>query len=726
MSGPLKTVVIIVGILAVVGAGAYVFRGQITGQSAAPAVAVNTVPVTRGDIKVAVSTSGTVIVPNQSQAKLSFDVTGGVSGSVSGTVSKLNVEIGSLVKKGDVLAELSSDTLQTQLQQQQATLSSAQAKLDALRAGSRPEDIATAESALRSAKIRLDALRTSARPEQIAAAKAQLDANKAKLDQLLHPTATDIASAQSAIDTAQHNLDTARTRLDQLLHPSAGDIAAAQASVASAANSLTTARTQLNNLMNPSETDLAAARAAVQSAQSSVNAKQAGLNNLVASLGRIPSYTDIANAQNDATSAQTSLAAAQLRLDQLLHPLQSDIDVANASLAAAQASYDSAKTKLDLLLHPGAGDISMAQASVGIAQSAVDSAKAKLDALKNPNPADIAAAQASVASAEQTLAALNAPLSTDVQLQQEAIAQAQQTLSLRQNPYTPYDIVQAQSSVAQAQAQVNSTQKQIDGSKIIAPFDGVVTAVNVQQGMGVSASAVVIQMSEVGKLQVDATVDEVDVAKVRTGQLASLTLDALPGVIIPARVGLISYLGTSTSGVVSYDVYLDILSDQQTFANGSRTGASASPSQTPRAGATASGTPRAGGTGAAPSGTPRAGGTGRPAGSNGQPVDVLSLLHPGFTVLANITVDQRNNVLTVPVKAVRQSGRDRVVRALVNGVVEERTVTTGVTDGQNIEVTSGLQEGDLVVVESAQAASRATPTFGVGGGFGGGLRAPGR
>ncbi len=718
MSGSLKTVVIIVGILAVVGAGAYVFKGQILGQTAAPTAAINTMPVTRGTIKVAVNTSGSVTVPNQSQAKLSFDVTGGVSGGVSGTVSKLNVDVGSLVKKGAVLAELSSDTLQTQLQQQQATLSSAQAKLDALRAGSRPEDIATAESAVRSAKIRLDALHTSARPEQITAAKAQLDAAKAKLDQLLRPTATDIATAQSAIDTAQHNVDTAKTKLDQLLHPSAADVAAAQASVASAANSVATARAQLDKLVNPSQADMTAARAAVQSAQSSVSAKQAGLNNLVASLGRIPSYTDIANAQNDAVSAQTSLAAAQLKLDQLLHPLQNDIDSANASVAAAQAAHDTAKTKLDQLMRPSAGDISIAQASVGIAQASLDSAKGKLDALKNPNPADIAAAQATVASAEQALAALNAPLDTDVRLQQEAIAQAQQTLSLRQNPYTPYDIVQAQSSVAQAQAQVSSTQKQIDGSKIIAPFDGVVTAVNIQQGMGVSASAVVIQMSEVSKLQVVATVDEVDVAKVRTGQLANLTMDALPGIPVPARVGLISYLGTSTSGVVSYDVYLEILPGQQPSATGSQSGASASPSGTPRAGATSSGTPRAGATA---SGTPRAGGTARAASSNGQPVDVLSLLHPGFTVLANITVDQRDNILTVPVKAVRQSGQTRSVRVMVNGVIEDRVVTTGVTDSQNIEITSGLQEGDMVVADSSAkaTASQATRTFGVGGGFGG-------
>ncbi|MDO8532196.1 MAG: efflux RND transporter periplasmic adaptor subunit [Dehalococcoidia bacterium] len=724
MSRPLKTVAIIVVIVAALGVGGYFVRAQIAGPSAAPAAAVNTVPVTRGAIKVAVNTSGSITVPNQSQAKLSFDVTGGVSGSVSGTVSKLNVDVGSLVKKGNTLAELSSDTLQTQLQQQQASLSSAQAKLDALRAGSRPEDIATAESAVRSAKIRLGALSTSARPEQIAAAKAQLNANKAKLDQLLRPTATDIAAAQSAIDTAQHNVDTAKTRLDQLLHPSAGDVAAAQASVASAANSVATARAQLNKLTNPSQADLSAANAAVQSAQATVNAKQAGLNNLINSLGHFPSYTETANAQNDAVSAQTSLAVAQLKLDQLRQPLKDDIDSANASTAAAQASYDTAKTKLDQLLHPNAGDISIAQASVGIAQAALDSAKAKLDILKNPNPADIAAAQATVASAEQTLAALNAPLNTDVQLQQEAIAQAQQALSLRQNPYTPNDIVQAQATVAQAQAQVNSTQKQMDGSKILAPFDGVVTAVNVQQGMGVSASAVVIQMSEVGKLQVVATVDEVDVAKVRTGQLASLTMEALPGIPVSARVGLISYLGTSTSGIVSYDVYLDIL-PQQPSAIGSQSGASASPSATPRAGATASGTPRAGTTA---SGTPRAGGTGRPAGSNGQPINVLDLLHPGFTVLASITVDQRDNILTVPVKAVRQSGQTRVVRVLVNGAVEDRTVTTGVTDSQNIEVTSGLQEGDMVVADSSAkgTAPQTTPTFGVGGGFGGGLRPPGR
>ncbi|MEK7873643.1 MAG: HlyD family secretion protein, partial [Chloroflexota bacterium] len=73
------------------------------------------------------------------------------------------------------------------------------------------------------------------------------------------------------------------------------------------------------------------------------------------------------------------------------------------------------------------------------------------------------------------------------------------------------------------------------------------------------ASTVVLQIVDPSKAELHTNVDEVDVLRLRPGQIATLTMDALPGVTLTGSVRTISYLATTQSGVVTYDVTLDIL-----------------------------------------------------------------------------------------------------------------------------------------------------------------------
>ena len=86
---------------------------------------------------------------------------------------------------------------------------------------------------------------------------------------------------------------------------------------------------------------------------------------------------------------------------------------------------------------------------------------------------------------------------------------------------------------------------------------------------------------------------------------------------------------------------------------------------------------------------------------------------------ANITVTTAvtPNVLAVPARYVHRQGTNQVVDVLVNNKREFRTVTTGVSNGQLTEITSGLQVGD-VAIPPQQA--RQGATFGAGGNVGGG------
>jgi multidrug efflux pump subunit AcrA (membrane-fusion protein) len=72
--------------------------------------------------------------------------------------------------------------------------------------------------------------------------------------------------------------------------------------------------------------------------------------------------------------------------------------------------------------------------------------------------------------------------------------------------------------------------------------------------------------------------------------------------------------------------------------------------------------------------------------------------HAGASASASIVYSQKPNVLAVPVSAVTQSGGASYVTVSTNGKTSKRTVTTGTTANGQIEITSGVEAGDQVVV----------------------------
>jgi RND family efflux transporter MFP subunit len=90
-------------------------------------------------------------------------------------------------------------------------------------------------------------------------------------------------------------------------------------------------------------------------------------------------------------------------------------------------------------------------------------------------------------------------------------------------------------------------------------------------------------------------------------------------------------------------------------------------------------------------------------------------LSPGMYAEAVISLQQRNNVLTVPIQAVVQSGSQSYVLALdANHRVRRQVVTLGVQGADKAEITSGLTEGQVVIVSAQanyQAGQQVRPTF---------------
>jgi HlyD family secretion protein len=588
------TLVIAALISAYVGYQAY---DRITGASAPPPARLQTAVVQRNNIAATVNATGSVV--SQATSQLTF--------RAAGRVTEVNVLPGATVKKGQVLAKLETTELQIQLDQAKAGLASSQAKLDAMIAGARPENIANAQSTLASAQAKLESMQ-SGRPENIANAQAGLESARARLDAAMNPfTAADIKAQETAVAQAQSSLQSAQTTLYNLQHPDPTTIQNNQIEVQRAKNSLN--QTYINR---------------------------------------------------DLTCGQRGKDTAECK-------------AAHAGAAAAEASVQTAISNLNNTLAGGKPqEITQAQASVTSAQSQLASAQQKLSEMKaGAKPDDITQAQAAVDQAQQQLA-LQAKPSTpqDIAQQQAAISQAEQQLALQMTPYTAQDIAQQQASVSQAQASVKLAQFNLDNAVLTVPFDGMVSTVGYSAGSmsssGGTVGAAGIALVDTNNVRLDVNVDETDVPKLVIGQTATITFDALPGVQFQGAVTAISPSAQVNSGVVTFP---------------------ASVALNP--------------------------------GQNGYKV--------GMSGTASIVVTQRNNVLTVPNRAVRTVGRTRQVDVMEPGSEKpvSKTVTIGMSNDTSTEINSGLSEGEVVVIQTTS--TTAPRVGGVGlpgagpGGPGGGI-----
>lgn len=360
--------------------------------------------------------------------------------------------------------------------------------------------------------------------------------------------------------------------------------------------------------------------------------------------GQIVAALDTRELELQLAQAEASLASAQARLDQLKNPSPADV-------AAAQASVASAEAALLQLKIPNQNDLLMAKADLDKAAAALARAQADYDRVggaSNPMigmlPQSLTLQQASL-DYQKAQAAFNArfnPSDSQVKQAQAALEQARAQFARLTNP-NPNDIKIAQASVDQARAARDLAQTRLDYAIIKAPFDGVVTHVDVDLGSTVTAGRVVLGIADVSEYRVKLNIDETDIAKINVGQEVVISLDAYPGVNISAQVTDVASNATMVQGVVNYIVTVSL--------------------------------------------------------SSNQPVP----LKLGMTTDANILIANRENVLILSNRAIRAMGNSWLVTIQRdNGTTEEIEVKTGMANDQETEIVSGLSEGQVVIISLVQ------------------------
>jgi len=543
----------------------------------------------------------------------------------------------------------------------------------------------------------------------------------------------DDTTAQRKVQTAAANLTTAKLKLQQLTDPpKTSDVAAAQQAVASARGQLANAQT---NLANGTTTDLATSDAAVLQAQNTLQSA----NNTVDT-----TWASLVNAQRaycgtsgitvfycsvgvDVPLSEAAVSALTLSLYSITGPAAqvTAITTATNGLLAANSAYINAKN------------------SVASAQKSLESALAKRKSLSDPNT--LTQLQSAVDSATASLAGAQArydqlmagPTSTDLALQQQSVTLAQ---------------ISYQQAVDDA-----------DGLVLKAPFDGIIGSIPVNVGDQVGASTLAMTLSNPEGVRVDLTISETDLSGLKTGIFGIVTFDSLPGQIYLVRVSGVSTTPTVTQGVVTYPVQAQILrgpdlakyaADLQKVGtaltslggggaaaragatagqNGAQGGQSAGQGgagaqRTPGAGTQrtpgAGTTPGAGRTPAAGV-TPGQGGFGGAGGAGGtagagilQGLANAPMPVAGMNANVIILLDLKEDALLVPTAAVKRQGRTSYVLVIQpDGTTKQQTVGTGGSDNTNTAITTGLNEGDKVLVGvAATAGASRTPTRAAGAG----------
>ncbi len=371
--------------------------------------------------------------------------------------------------------------------------------------------------------------------------------------------------------------------------------------------------------------------------------------------GQVLMELDTTDLQLALKTTQTSLASAQANYDAQQKNLPLALKTAQANLASAKANLDNevAKnaTNKDQLI---VGKTALDKATVALqqAQAAYDTVAWRSDVGMTSQSYALASAtsdyNSALSSYKITAATIN---DTSVRTAQAQVDSAQVAVEQAQgNLDTSLRVAQA--NVDNAQIAVDQAQRDLDKARIIAPFDGLVAAVNYDVGDTAGTSSALV-LSDPSQLQVKVLVAEVDMAKIRVKDTAQMTLDALPSATYNANVIQVGPVGTVTQGVVNYPVTVAV------------------------------------------------------TGTN------ISDIKPGMTANLTIAVDQRQNVLLLPNRAIHPQGNLKVVTVLYKGQQISTPVQIGLENDTNAEITSGLQEGDVVVLTQTTTTQR-----GGGGGFG--------
>jgi macrolide-specific efflux system membrane fusion protein len=206
-----------------------------------------------------------------------------------------------------------------------------------------------------------------------------------------------------------------------------------------------------------------------------------------------------------------------------------------------------------------------------------------------------------------------------------------------------YTIKQSKATREATKAALDYAKVQLSYATIKSPISGVIASVSTQEGETVAAGLLAptfVTIIDLSRLQVDAFVDETDIGRVKVGQKAIFTVDTYPDKEFTGKVRAIYPKAIIQENVVNFDVVIEL---------------------------------------------------------DGPDIE---LLRPDMTTSVTIYQEEKTGVLVIPRLAIIKEGNKRFVFVgESSGSFEKKEIKTGIQSGKDIEVTSGLKEGDVIGIK---------------------------
>ncbi|MEW6610044.1 MAG: efflux RND transporter periplasmic adaptor subunit [Patescibacteria group bacterium] len=485
---------------------------------------------------------------------------------------------------------------------------------------------------------------------RVAEARASVAAARADVDKLIAGASlTERQLASVTVENARNNLTQARIRTE--------------ADSAKAAQALVEARAAVSMSETNLQEDLVAAVTDAKTAADTVEKKTQGAINTLEeifdagndfysyfTINNIEAKENTKNAKGKADSAakrfSSSLASfrkapTETAVHQWFPSMTEELSViriaiSKTSTALNDASVSSSAPKT---LTAYRADIASAWTDLNASIADLNDADIDLTTARFNGEATLNLKKAAASTAEKNLKSIQAQAQT-ILTQTEgdlksAEAQYQKTIA----PPTKEEMALLQAKLNEARASLATAQDALEKTILKSPLNGIITNVEVKVGEAVSPTVTVIRLLTEDALEITVQTPEADIPKVQVDDSADITLDAFGSDrVFTGKVTFINPAETIIEGVVYYEV--TVAFDK-----------------------------------------------------------AIPEIKPGMSADVVMHTDECHDVLSVPLRAVKEREKSSYVEIMKGLAPEERTVIVGLRgDGGRVEITNGLQEGEVVVI----------------------------
>jgi len=246
---------------------------------------------------------------------------------------------------------------------------------------------------------------------------------------------------------------------------------------------------------------------------------------------------------------------------------------------------------------------------------------------------------------------LGKPSTEDVALSEAKLLLAQAQLEDAQREWNRLKDGPDPNDITIAQVRINALEATLRQVVLRAPFSGTITEVRSQEGDQVNPGTVSFRIDDFSRFLVDVQIPEVDVNRIQIGQPVKVSFDAIMNKEYNGKITEISRVGTVTQGSVNFTVTIEL-------------------------------------------------------------IDADKLVRPGMTAAVNIVVEQLDDVLLVPNRAVRLRNGERVIYLLRDGAAVAVPITIGATSDSYSQVLRGdVKAGDVVILNPPTEFDASRPPF---------------